>query len=137
MPSVRKSARHLTFRVPLNFAAIPEADIMQACERFGMSLDTWQRQERAFGLLKKVYAKRAKLRGEQPSITTAPMTLPEPGAKLQTNIGVPSGILPGNDPKLDSRPGSPWSMPAGAKAPSDASLVFRDWLEHEGPEPET
>jgi hypothetical protein len=42
------------------------------CERFGMSLDTWQRQERAFGLLKKVYAKRAKLRGEQPSVATAP-----------------------------------------------------------------
>jgi hypothetical protein len=35
-----------------------------------MSLDTWQRQERAFGLLKKVYTKRAKLRGEQPPIAT-------------------------------------------------------------------
>ena len=32
-----------------------------------MSLDTWQRQKHAFGLLKKVYAKRAKLRGEQHS----------------------------------------------------------------------
>jgi hypothetical protein len=71
-------AWHLTFRVPLNFAAIPEADTKEACERFGMSLDTWQRQERAFGLLSKVYAKRAKLRGEQPPIATAPMTLPEP-----------------------------------------------------------
>jgi hypothetical protein len=60
-------AWHLTFRVPLNFAAIPESDIKQACERFGMSLDTWQRQEHTFGLLKKVYAKRAKLRGEQHS----------------------------------------------------------------------
>jgi hypothetical protein len=116
-------AWHLTFRVPLNFAAISEAEIMQACEQFGMSLDTWQRQERAFGLLKKVYAKRAKLRGEQPPIATAPMTLPEPGA--------------GNDPKPDSRPGSPWSMPAGAKAPIDASPVFKAWLEHEAPEPET
>jgi hypothetical protein len=37
------------------------------------------------------------------------MTLPEPGAKLQTNIGVPSGILAGNDAAPDSRPGSPWS----------------------------
>ena len=32
---------------------------------------------------------------------------------------------------------SPWSMPAGAKAPSDASPVFCAWLEHERPEPET
>jgi hypothetical protein len=60
-------AWHLTFRVPLNFAAIPESDIKQACERFGMSLDTWQRQKHAFGLMKKMYAKRAKLRGEQHS----------------------------------------------------------------------
>jgi hypothetical protein len=45
-----------------------------------MSLDTWHRQERAFGLLTKVYAKRAKLRGEQPPIATTPMTLPEPGS---------------------------------------------------------
>jgi hypothetical protein len=73
----------------------------------------------------------------QPSIATAPMTLPEPGAKLQTNIGVPNGILAANDPKPDSRPGSPWSMPAGAEAPSDASPVLRAWLEHERPEPET
>jgi hypothetical protein len=63
-------AWHLTFRVPLNFAAIPEAEIKATCERFEMSLDTWQRQERAFGLLKKVYTKRAKLRGEQPPIAT-------------------------------------------------------------------
>jgi hypothetical protein len=88
-----------------------------------MSLDTWHRQERAFGLLRKVYAKRAKLRGEQPPIATTPMTLPEPGA--------------GNDAPSHSRPGSPWSIPAGAEAPSDASPVFRDWLEHERPEPET
>jgi hypothetical protein len=68
--AVKLVAWHLTFRVPLNFAAIPEAEIKAACERFEMSLDTWQRQERAFGLLKKVYTKRAKLRGEQPPIAT-------------------------------------------------------------------
>jgi hypothetical protein len=102
----------------LHFAAIPEGEIKEACERFGMSLDTWQRQERAFGLLTKVYAKRAKLRGEQAAIATSPMILPEPDAKLQSNIGVPSGILAANDAAPDSRPGSPWSMPAGAKAPS-------------------
>jgi hypothetical protein len=59
---------HLTYRVPLNFAAIPETDIREACERFNLSLETWTRQERAFGLLNKVYAKRAKLRGGQPPI---------------------------------------------------------------------
>jgi len=62
-------AWHLTYRVPLHFAAIPEADIKEACERFNLSLETWTRQERAFGLLRKVYAKRAKIRGEQPPIT--------------------------------------------------------------------
>jgi hypothetical protein len=76
-------AWHLTFRFPLNFAAIPEADIKAACERFEMSLDTWQRQERAFGLLTKVYAKRAKLRGEQAVIATAPMTLLESGTNYR------------------------------------------------------
>jgi hypothetical protein len=56
---------HLTSRVPLNVIAIPEAEIASACERFNLSFDTWQRQERAFGLLKKVYAKRAAIRGQQ------------------------------------------------------------------------
>jgi hypothetical protein len=64
-------AWHLTYRVPLHFAAIAEAEIAQACERFNLSLETWTRQERAFGLLRKVYAKRAKLRGEQPQSVTA------------------------------------------------------------------
>ncbi len=63
-------AWHLTYRVPLHSAAIPEADIREACERFGMSLETWRRQERAFGLLRKVYANRAKICGEQPPIAT-------------------------------------------------------------------
>jgi hypothetical protein len=59
-------AWHLTFRVPLHFAAIPETEIVQACERFNITLETWKRQERAFGLLQKVYAKRAAIRGQQP-----------------------------------------------------------------------
>jgi hypothetical protein len=62
---------HLTYRVPLHFAAIPEAEIAQACERFNLSLETWMRQERAFGLLRQVYAKRAKIRGEQSQSVTA------------------------------------------------------------------
>jgi hypothetical protein len=64
-------AWHLTYRVPLNFAAISETDIKEACERFNLPLETWTRQERAFGLLRKVYANRAKLRGEQPQSVTA------------------------------------------------------------------
>jgi hypothetical protein len=59
---------HLITRVPLTFAAIPENEIVSVCERFNLSLDTWRRQEHAFGLLKKVYAKRAAIRGqEQPA----------------------------------------------------------------------
>jgi hypothetical protein len=46
-----------------------EADIKEACERFNLSLETWTRQEHAFGLLKKMYARRAKLRGEQSPVT--------------------------------------------------------------------
>jgi hypothetical protein len=64
-------AWHLTFRVPLHFAAIPDAEIAPACERFNLPLETWQRQESAFGLLKKVYARRAQLRGQQPLNATS------------------------------------------------------------------
>jgi hypothetical protein len=66
-------AWHLTFRVPLYYTAIPDAEIIQACERFNLPLETWRRQESAFGLLKKVYARRAQLRGQQP-LNAAPVT---------------------------------------------------------------
>jgi hypothetical protein len=56
---------HLTTRVPLNLATIPETEIASACERFNLRLETWRTQERAFGLLQKVYAKRAAIRGQQ------------------------------------------------------------------------
>ena len=58
-------AWRLTYRVPLSFVAIPDAEIQAACERFKLAPDTWQRQERVFGLLRKVYAKRAAIRGQQ------------------------------------------------------------------------
>jgi hypothetical protein len=54
------------YRVPLCWAAIPDTEIAKACERFSLPLETWWRQESAFGLLKKVYARRAQLRGQQP-----------------------------------------------------------------------
>jgi hypothetical protein len=57
---------HLTYRVPLHWAAIPDAEIAEACERFNLPLETWRRQESTFGLLKRVYARRAQLRGQQP-----------------------------------------------------------------------
>jgi hypothetical protein len=62
----------LISRVPLQLAAIPEKEIVQACERFNLPLDTWRRQEGAFGLLKKVYAKRAAIRGQQQSTLASP-----------------------------------------------------------------
>jgi len=55
----------LITRVPLNFVAIPETEIVQACQRFNLPRDTWRRQERAFGLMRKVYARRAAIRGQQ------------------------------------------------------------------------
>ena len=57
---------HLISRVPLHFAAIPDEEIQKACEKFSISIETWRRQERVFGLLKKVYAKRAAIRGQEP-----------------------------------------------------------------------
>ncbi|PZR76286.1 MAG: hypothetical protein DLM73_02965 [Chthoniobacterales bacterium] len=45
--------RHLTVRVPLNFAAIPEEEISAACERVSLSLDT-------------------RIRGQQPQSVTEP-----------------------------------------------------------------
>jgi hypothetical protein len=63
---------HLTTRVPLNIVAIPEAEIVRACERFNLPLKTWRRQESAFGLLKKVYSRRAQHRGQQ-SLNATPL----------------------------------------------------------------
>jgi hypothetical protein len=75
-PTPTKQAKwmvwHLATCVPLNFAAIPEEEIASACKRCSLSLETWRRQENAFGLLKKVYAKRAAIRGEQPQFQPSP-----------------------------------------------------------------
>jgi hypothetical protein len=69
---------HLTTRLPLNVVAIPEAEIERACERFNLPLKTWRGQERAFGLLQKVYAKRAAIRGQQQSQAPASHNLAGP-----------------------------------------------------------
>ena len=57
----------LVARVPINFVAIPEHEIAAACERVNMHLETWWRQERTFGLMRKVYAQRAAIRSHQPA----------------------------------------------------------------------
>jgi hypothetical protein len=65
----------------------------------------------------------------------ATMPPPEPVAKLQANVGAPTGNLAGNDAAAPDGPCSIWSAPAATKAPGDASPVLRAWLEHEaGPE---
>lgn len=68
--------RYLATRVPLHFAAIPEDEITQARERCGLSLETWRRQERAFGLMRKAYEQRAKIRGYQPAATNQLVGMP-------------------------------------------------------------
>lgn len=57
---------YLTVTVPLNLAAIPPGEIEAACARCNLSLESWERQERTFGLMKEVYQRRAKIRGQQP-----------------------------------------------------------------------
>lgn len=66
---------HLVKRVSLEHAAIPSAEITAACACFGLSVESWTRQEAAFGLMKKVYERRARVRGEQ-SMTPVPMQTP-------------------------------------------------------------
>ncbi len=84
---------HLTFRVPLNYAAIPEAEIAQACERFNLPLETWTRQERAFALMRKVYAKRAKIRGEQSHIPAGPASSQHENPELERDADLSDNIL--------------------------------------------
>ena len=56
---------HLIYRVPLNFTAIPQEEIQKACEQFNYTVGQWQRQATVFGLWDKIYAKRAKIRGDE------------------------------------------------------------------------
>lgn len=59
-------ANYLIVRVPLNYAAIPDEEIVRACELYRLPFETWVRQSKAFALMQKVYAKRAAIRGERP-----------------------------------------------------------------------
>jgi hypothetical protein len=60
-----------------------------------------------------------------------PMPLPEPCTKLQPNVGAPNGNSASNDATPNGTPGSPWSVPAGAKATSDDSPALRARAEPE------
>jgi hypothetical protein len=96
---------HLTTRVPLNVVAIPEIEIVHACERFNLPLETWRRQESAFGLLKKVYSRRAQLRGQQP--------LNEPVANAE------QPTTPQQEPPVATEPTDLYLWWANAKPASD------------------
>jgi hypothetical protein len=61
---------YLATHAPLNLATIPDHEIAAACERFNIHIDTWRRQEKAFGLMGKVYSKRTKIRGDQQPAAT-------------------------------------------------------------------
>jgi hypothetical protein len=84
---------HLTYRVPLYWAAIPDTEIAKACERFNLPLETWRSQERAFGLLQKVYAKRAAIRGRQCQ-TPAPDSWVGPMPVRQLDINAEQAAAP-------------------------------------------
>jgi hypothetical protein len=115
-------AWHLTTRVPLNVVAIPEAEIVSACERFNLPLETWRSQERAFGLLQKVYAKRAAIRGQQCQTPAAPnLAGPQSLGDQQNLIGQPQQRQPQQQSNWAAdalrqhdahRGGSSWNEPA-------------------------
>ena len=85
---------------------------------------------------KRLIELREKLQAQLPALP-APIPLPEPCTKLQTNAGPPNGNLASNAVTPGERPGSPlWNVPAGTKATSDDNPAFRAFLEHERPEPE-
>ena len=73
-------------RVALHVSRNPEHEIAEARERCGLSLKTGRRQERAFGLLRKVHEKRAVIRGPRPIITT-PAWASEPANGAEDEYG--------------------------------------------------
>ncbi len=61
-------------------------EIGAACQRFNLSLDIWNRQQSAFGLLTKVYQKRAAIRGQHP-IIPQPAWASEPASDTDDQYG--------------------------------------------------
>jgi hypothetical protein len=102
---------HLTTRVPLNVVAIPETEIASACEQFNLPLETWLRQERAFGLLKKVYSRRAQLRGQQP--------LNGPVANAEQTTDPPASNTAQQEPPVATEPSDLYLWWLNAKPASD------------------
>jgi hypothetical protein len=116
---------HLTYRVPLYWVAIPETEIASACDRFNLPLETWRRQERAFGLLQKVYAKRAAIRGQQCQ-TPAPDSLAgsmpvSPAAPAAAAIELPE--QPSDQDATACPPGFYWITETPVTAAPDDNSV--------------
>ena len=81
-----KSARFVMWRLirlPLNFVTIPENEMAKACEESGLTVERWRQQEAAFGLMRQVYDRRAKIRGK-PTAAQAHAALPVIGVGWQT-----------------------------------------------------
>lgn len=94
---VRLVKWHLISRVPLNFVEIPQSEIVAACEQYSLALETWQRQEKAFGLMRIVYAKRALLRGAQTpaqniALWPGGISEPEPDNSFLESVGCSVGL---------------------------------------------
>jgi hypothetical protein len=140
--AIAKAAQGVALKGALDVASITELkDAIHAADK----LYGWNKPQTevnvgvAVGLVcteeqrKRMIAMREKLQAPLPALP-APIPLREPETKPQTN----AGEVNGNSATNDAAPGgSPlWSVPAGAKATSDDSPVFRHWLEHEAAEPE-
>ena len=116
---------HLMYRVPLYWAAIPDTEIAKACERFNLPLETWLWQERAFGLLQKVYAKRAAIRGQQcqtpaPDSWAGPMPV-SPAAPAAAAIELPE--QPSDEALTACPPGLWWITETPVMAAPDDNSV--------------
>jgi hypothetical protein len=66
-PSLPKQANLirwvLTTQVPLDHIQIPEEMIREACNRYRYDYEEWLRVERRYGLMRKIYDRRAQIRG--------------------------------------------------------------------------
>jgi hypothetical protein len=103
---------HLMYRIPLYWAAIPDTEIAKACERFSLPLETWLRQESTFGLLKKVYSRRAQLRGQEP------LNVPVANAEEPTTEP-PASNTAQQEPPVATEPTDLYLWWANAKPASD------------------
>jgi len=123
---------YLTTRVPLNLAAIPETEIVQACEWSNFPIETWQRQERTFGLLQKVYAKRAAICGQQQCQTPAPHSWTGPmleDSRTTTCNENRSDGMKYWEAIADNLSKAGWSWGCVAAIDREGRTIFQEWLD--------